>query len=418
MAAQRKRATRKKATRKKATRKKATRKKAASSGGIAMQDAGEATTLFFSPWYRKGPYFEASRRHGATAYEIYNHMYMPAYCHGGQEEYWKLVRDVTLWDVAGERQVEITGPDAFAFTNLLTPRDLTKCRVGQCRYVVLTDEKGGIVNDPVLARLGENHFWLSLADSDALLWAKGVAVHSGMSVQIQEPDVSPLQVQGPKSKQVVQALFGYAVSALPYYHLLETKLDGIPVVVTRTGWSAEMGYEIYLRDGSRGDELWERVMEAGRPFGIMVTAPSDIRKIEAGILNYGSDMTLENNPYEVDLGRLVDLDKKVDFVGKQALARIQAEGVKRKLVGVEIEGDRLEGRFTEFWPVRKNGGRIGHLTEVVYSPRLEKTIGYAWVPIEQAGLGTPLTIDTPEGEKTAKVVRKPFIDPTKKTPRV
>lgn len=382
-----------------------------------MNNVTGETILFLSPWYRKGPYFEASSRHGAKAYDIYNHMYIPAYHHDPIEEYWKLVRDVTLWDVACERQVEITGPDAFAFANLLTPRDLTKCNVGQCRYVVLTDEDGGIINDPVLSRLGENHFWLSLADSDALLWVKGVAVHSGMAVQVREPDVSPLQVQGPKSKHVLEALFGDRALKLPYYHLMDTRLDDIPVVVTRTGWSAEVGYEIYLRDGSRGDELWERVMEAGRPHGIMATAPSDIRKTEAGILNYGSDMTLENNPYEVDLDRLVDLGKKEDFIGRKALERIRVEGVRRKLVGIEINDDRRCAGITESWPVRKDGRRIGRVTAAVYSPRLERTIGYAWVPIEHADLGTLLDVDAPEGARTATVVRKPFIDPGKQLPR-
>lgn len=179
-------------------------------------------------------------------------MLLPAGYTDPETEYWKLINDVTVWDVSVERQVEITGPDAFTFTNRLTPRDLTQCSVGQCKYVVITDENGGIINDPVLARLGENHFWLALADSDTLLWAKGVALNSGLNVQIREPDVSPIQVQGPKSKDVMQTLFGDKVLELPYYYFLETELDGIPVIVTRTGWTGEVGYEIYLRDGSQG----------------------------------------------------------------------------------------------------------------------------------------------------------------------
>ncbi|HET7088469.1 MAG TPA: glycine cleavage system protein T, partial [Anaerolineae bacterium] len=285
---------------------------------------------------RRTPYFEATHKYGAKGYTVYNRMFFPIHFDDLEREYEALLNDVTVWDVSVERNVEITGPDAFAFTNLLTPRDLSRCAVGQGKYVVITAEDGGIINDPVLMRLGENHFWLALADSDVLLWAKGVAVHSGMRVNIAEPDVSPMQVQGPKSKQVIQALFGDQVLELPYYTFLETKLDGIPVIVTRTGWSAEVGYEIYLRDGSRGVELWERVMEAGKPHNIKPTGPSDIRRIEAGILNYGADMTLENNPYEVGLGWLVDEDKEADYIGKQALRRIKAEGVKRKLVGVEI----------------------------------------------------------------------------------
>ncbi len=366
---------------------------------------------------RRSPFFEATQRYGAKGYTVYNHMFFPIHFDDLEKEYWALLGDVTVWDVSVERQVEITGPDAFAFTNLLTPRDLGRCAVGQGKYVVITAEDGGIVNDPVLMRLGENHFWLALADSDVLLWAKGVAVHSGLRVQITEPDVSPMQIQGPKSKQVVQALFGDKVLELPYYSFLETALDGIPVVVTRTGWSAEVGYEIYLRDGSRGAELWERVMEAGKPHNIAPAGPSDIRRVEAGILNYGADMTLENNPYEVGLGWLVDRDKPADYVGKEALRRIKAEGVKRKLVGVEIEGDPIAFNTTK-WPVSYAGRPIGHITSAIYSPRLEKNIGYAMAPVEHAELGSRLTVSLPgSGERQATVVRRPFVDPKKDIPK-
>ena len=286
-----------------------------------------------------------------------------------------------------ERQVEITGPDAFAFTNLLTPRDLSKCAVGQGKYVLIGAEDGGIVNDPVLLRLGENHFWLALADSDVLLYAKGVALNSGFDVQICEPDVSPMQVQGPKSKEVVRRLFGEEVLRLRYYWFLETDLDGIPVVVTRTGWSGEVGYEIYLRDGSRGIELRDRVMAAGRDLGITPTGPSDIRRVEAGILNYGIDMTLDTNPYEVGLGWQVDHDQEGDFIGREALARIAAEGPRRLLAGVEISGAPLNLNMTR-WPVQQDGHQIGFVTSAVYSPRLNRNIGYAtWCrpPLQNRG---------------------------------
>jgi len=366
---------------------------------------------------RRSPYFEATQRYGCWGYTVYNHMFLPIGYDDLEREYWKLLNDVSVWDVGVERQVEITGPDGFTFTNLLTPRDLTKCRVGQGKYVVITAEDGGIINDPVLLRLGENHFWIAVADSDVLLWAKGVAYNSGLDVEIREPDVSPLQIQGPKSKEVVKTLFGDKVLDLKYYYFLETKLDGIPVIVTRTGWTGEVGYEIYLRDGSRGDELWEKVMEAGRPFHIAPTGPSDIRRIEAGILNHGIDMTLENNPYEVGLDRLVDLDQEADFIGKKALSRIKADGVRRKLVGIEIEGRPLDLNMTR-WPVARNGQQLGQVTSAVYSPRLKKNLGYAWVPIEYAELGTHLTITLPDGdERSATVVPKPFVDPEKEIPK-
>ncbi|MBI2402454.1 MAG: glycine cleavage system protein T [Gemmatimonadetes bacterium] len=365
---------------------------------------------------RRSPYFEATLRSGCRGYTVYNHMFLPIAYDDLEKEYWKLLNDVTVWDVAVERQVEITGRDAFALTNLLTPRDLTQCAVGQGKYVVITAEDGGIINDPVLLRLGENHFWLALADSDVLLWAKGVAYRSGLDVTIREPDVSPMQIQGPKSKPVLEKLFGSRVLDMPYYHFFEAKLDGIPVIVTRTGWTGEVGYEIYLRDGSRGGELWDRVMDAGQPFGIAPTGPSDIRRIEAGILNYGIDMTLENNPYEVGLGWLVGLDQEADFIGKDALRRIKAAGVRRKLVGVEIEGPKLDLNMTR-WPVRNGRETTGFITSAVYSPRLKKNIGYAHVPVEHAALGTTLVADVPHGEAALTVVRKPFVDPEKEIPK-
>jgi aminomethyltransferase len=366
---------------------------------------------------RRSPFFEATQRWGARAYTVYNHMLFPINFDDLEVEYWHLINHVTLWDVSVERQVEITGPDAFTFTNMLTPRDLDTCAVGQGKYVVITAGDGGIINDPVLLRLGENHFWLALADSDVLLWARGVALSCDLKVTITEPDVSPLQLQGPKAKPVVQTLFGDRAMNLSYYWFLETSLDGIPVVVTRTGWSGEVGYEIYLRDGSRGEALWERIMEAGKPHGIRPTGPSDIRRIEAGILNWGADITLDTNPYEVGLERLVHENKPADYIGRDALRRIRAAGVQRKLVGVEIEGDRIEFNTTR-WPVLAGGRPVGHITSAIHSPRLKKNIGYAMVPVAHAALGARLTIVIPDvGEREATVVPKPFVDPTKTIPK-
>ena len=376
-----------------------------------------ATTLYFGPWYRKSPYFDATLRYGCKAFDIYNHTYLPAYYDDPVNEYWHLLNNVTIWDVGVERQVEITGQDAFAFTNMLTPRDLTRCAIGQCKYVIITDQEGGIINDPVLLRLGEDHFWLSAADSDVLLWAKGVAVNSGMDVRIGEPDVWPLQVQGPHSKEVIQALFGEPAVSLRYYFCAEAELEGIPVVVSRTGWTGEIGYEIYLRESARGDELWERVMAAGRPYDLRPIAPCEARRIEAGIFNYRSDMTIENNPFEVSgLERLVDLDKDQDFIGKEALARIKAEGVRRKLVGIEIAGPSLAVELAEPWPVLAEAKTVGRVTDAVHSPRLEKNIGYAWVPIELADPGTEIEVETPGGVVAARVAGLPFLDPRKQIP--
>jgi glycine cleavage system aminomethyltransferase T len=366
---------------------------------------------------RRSPFYEAEQRYAPKGYTVYNHTLFPIRFDDLEAEYWHLLRHVTLWDVAVERQVEITGPDAFRFTNMLTPRDLSTCAVGQGKYVLITAPDGGIVNDPVLMRLGQNHFWLALADSDVLLYAIGLAASLDMDVTVGEPDVSPLQIQGPKSKDVVSHLFGEQALALKYYWFLETDLDGIPVVLTRTGWTGEVGFEVYLRDGSRGTDLWERIMEAGRPYEIRPTGPSDIRRVEAGILNYGADMTLENNPFEVGLDRLVDLDKDQDFMGREALRRVASEGVRRRLVGVEIDGDRLSFN-DERWPVTDGGSPpLGAVTSALFSPRLEKNIGYAWVPTGQATIGTTLTVTTPSGDRQATVVPVPFVDPSKEIPK-
>jgi glycine cleavage system aminomethyltransferase T len=361
-------------------------------------------------WIRKSPFFEATLRAGCSRFSFANHMYQPAGYGDGDpmEAYWHLVNGVTLWDVGTERQVEIAGPDAFAFTNMLITRDLHACPVGGCRYAPVTAVDGGIVNDPVLLRLETDHFWLSCSDSDLLLWASGVAVNSGLDVRIGEPDVSPVQIQGPRSPEVIEALFGEQ-GALAPYQLLQTDLDGIPVVLSRTGWSAEVGFEIFLRDGRHGEALWEQVLAAGAPSGIVVTGPSDANRVEAGILGYRSDIDLSTNPFEAGMGRLVDLDTPDDFIGKAALTRIRDEGVSRSLVGIEISGDELTDPFLARWPVSADGRAIGEATVALHSPRLQKNIGYAMVAIEHARPGTEIQLHTPSGERPAVVAELPFI---------
>lgn len=373
----------------------------------------QAEDFGFGTQIRKSPYFEATVRWGARAFSVYNHMYIPRDFGDPEQNFWNLVNAAILCDVAVERQVEITGPDAAAFVQMLTPRNLSKLAVGQCKYVLITNAEGGILNDPILLRLGKNHFWLSLADSDILLWAQGVAVNSEMEVTIREPDVSPLQLQGPESGAVMKALFGDSILDLRYYWLREADLDGIPLIVSRTGWSSELGYELYLRDGSRGDELWERIMAAGAPFGLRPGHTSTIRRIEGGMLSYHADADIHTNPFELGLDRLVDLDTDAEFIGKAALRRISAEGVSRKQVGLRIACPRLAGPNTSFWPVRKDGETVGKVTSAVYSPRLEQNIALAMVAAEHADIGTAVEVVTPSGSAPAQIVEKPFFDPKK-----
>ena len=365
---------------------------------------------------RRSPFFDATHRYGCKAYTVYNHTFLPSYYDDPEKEYWHLLEHVTLWDVSVERNVEISGKDGAKLMDMITPRDMTKVAVGQGKYVVITAPDGGIVNDPVLLRLEKNKFWLALADSDVLLYTLGVAANAGLDVDVSEPEAYPLQIQGPKSKQVVKALFGPKVLDLDYYWFLDTKVDGIPVIVTRTGWTGEVGYEVYLRDASRGDDLWEKIMAAGKAFNIRPTGPSDIRRVEAGILNWGADIGLDTNPYEVGLGWLVDEDKKADYLGKKALQKIKKEGVRRKLVGIEIDGAPIEFNMTK-WPVQADGKAVGKVTSAIYSPRLKKNIGYANVPVKHAKLGTTLIVQHPSGPRRATVVKKPFVDPKKDIPK-
>ena len=371
------------------------------------------TDFGFGTQIRKSPYFDATVRWGATGFSVYNHMYITRDFGDPEQNFWNLVHEAILCDVAVERQVEISGPDAAHFTQLLTCRDLSTMQVGQCKYILITNANGGLLNDPVLLRLAEDHFWISLADSDILLWAQGVATHAGMDVTIREPDVSPLQLQGPRSGEIMTALFGDWIGELKYYWLQETELDGIPLVVSRTGWSSELGYEIYLRDGSRGDELWEKIMTVGTTMGLKPGHTSSIRRIEGGMLSYHADATIDTNPFELGLDRLVSVDSDVEFIGKDALRRIRDEGVQRRQVGIVIEMDPLTGPNTTFWPITVAGEQIGKVTSAVWSPRLEQNIALAMISTEHADTGSKLTVETNLGPKSAAVVDKPFYDPKK-----
>ncbi|WP_420452107.1 glycine cleavage T C-terminal barrel domain-containing protein [Ilumatobacter sp.] len=367
----------------------------------------------FGTQIRRSPFFDATVRWGATGFSVYNHMYIPRDFGDPVQNFRNLVEAAILCDVGVERQVEITGPDAARFTQLLTCRDLSRMEVGQCKYVLITNAQGGLINDPVLLRLAEQRFWISTADSDVGLWAKGVAVHSELDVSIGEPDVSPLQLQGPRSRDVAEALLGPEIGDLGYFRLREVELDGIPLVVSRTGWSSELGYEIYLRDGDRGDELWERIMAVGQPFGLRPGHTSTIRRIEGAMLSYRADADEGTDPYELGLDRLVDLDAGADFIGAAALRRIRDEGVTRRQVGLVIDAEPLAGPNTTRWPVRRDGSTVGAVTSAVHSPRLDRNIALAIVSVDATAIGTRLEVATPSGPAAATVVELPFFDPGK-----
>ena len=367
----------------------------------------------FGTQIRKSPFFDATVRWGATNFSVYNHMYIPRDFGDPEQNFWNLINSAILCDVAVERQVEITGDDASKFIQLLTPRDLSNFKVGQCKYILITNEEGGILNDPILLRLEENRYWISLADSDILLWAQGVAVNSGLKVKISEPDVSPLQLQGPNSGKIMEALFGQDILDLKYYWHREEVLNGIPLLVSRTGWSSELGYEIFLRDHTKGDKLWERIMEAGIPFDLKPGHTSSIRRIEGGMLSYHADMDINTNPFELGLDRLVNLEGKEDFVGKTALKEIKEKGVSRKQVGLIIDGQPLSGPNTRFWEIKYDEKIVGKVTSAVYSPRLKQNIALAMISADLTTIGTEVKINTYAGTLGAMVVEKPFFDPKK-----
>ena len=367
---------------------------------------------------RRTPYYEATQRYGPQGFTVYNHMYFPIRFDTFEAEFDALLNDVTIWDVSVERCLEISGPDGARFAQLLTPRNLAKCAVGQAKYVLICDSDGGIVNDPVLTRMDENTFWFALASSDALLFARGLKnAYPELDVSIREADVAPLQVQGPKSKDLIRDLLGDSISDLKYYWWRRAEIKGIPVVITRTGWTSEVGYEIYLLDTSRGTELWETLMEVGAPYGVKPTGPSDIRRIEGAIFNWGADMTYENNALEMGLERLVDFGLADDAsISVAALRRIKDAGVERRIVGVEFDGAPFPALNNVKWPAFADGREVGKVTSAIWSPRLQANIGYCWLPVALATEGTGMRVATEWGDRSATVVPMPFVDPDKRIP--
>ncbi|HEY7667938.1 MAG TPA: glycine cleavage T C-terminal barrel domain-containing protein [Actinomycetota bacterium] len=367
---------------------------------------------------RRTPYHEATQRYGPKGFTVYNHMYFPIRFDTFENEFHALLHDVTLWDVSVERCLEISGPDGFRFAQLMTPRDLSRCAVGQAKYVLVVDSDGGIINDPVLTRMDENTFWFALASSDTLLWARGLKnAYPDLDVTIREADVAPLQVQGPRSKDLMVDLLGERILELKYYWWTNAEIAGAPVVITRTGWTSEIGYEVYLTDTSKGTEVYEALMKAGEAYNIKPTGPSDIRRIEGAIFNWGADMTYENNPLELGFERLIAWDLPDEAcLSIAALKRIRDAGVSRRINGVEIDGDPFPALNNVKWPVTIDGARVGKVTSAIHSPRLGKNIGYAWLPAEQSTEGRTVTVETEWGTRTGTVVPMPFVDPEKTIP--
>ena len=367
----------------------------------------------FGTQIRKSPFFDATIEWGATGFSVYNHMYIPRDFGDPEQNLWNLINEAILCDVSVERQVEISGPDAARFVQFLTPRDLSQMKVGQCKYILITNQDGGLLNDPVLLKLADDRFWISLADSDILLWAQGVAVNTDYDVNIFEPDASPLQLQGPKSRDIMVKLFGESILDLKYYWHREYKWNSISLIVSRTGWSSELGYEIFLTDHTMGNELWKHIMLIGEPLGLKPGHTSSIRRIEGAMLSYHADADISTNPFELGLDRLVNIDSSQEFIGKKALVKIRTEGVDRTQVGLVIECDPLGGPNTKFWPVKKGEEKVGKVTSAVYSPRLKKNIALAMLSVKSIDKSIKFQVETSHGSFPAHIVDLPFYDPNK-----
>ena len=367
----------------------------------------------FGTQIRKSPFFDATIKWGAKDFSVYNHMYIPRDFGSPEENFWNLINDAILCDVAVERQVQIKGPEASKFVQMMTPRDLSKMQVGQCKYVILTNQEGGVLNDPILLKVEEDCYWFSLADSDILFWAQGLNVNSNFDVEISEPDVSPLQLQGPKSRDIMVKVFGDKILDLKYYWFKRFTINGINLVVSRTGWSSELGYEIFLLNSKQGNDLYNHLMKIGEPMGLRPGHTSTIRRIEGGMLSYHADMTINTNPLELGLDKYLDLDKDFNFIGKEALISILNKGIDRKQVGIIIDDEPMLGPNTRFWDIYVDDSVVGKVTSAVYSPRLKKNIALGMIKVDYSNLGQVLTVDSGTKKLHAVVTQKPFYDPNK-----
>jgi aminomethyltransferase len=367
----------------------------------------------FGTQIRKSPFFDATVRWGAQGFSTYNHMYIPRDFGNPEENFWNLINHAILCDVAVERQVQIKGPDASKFVQMMSPRDLSEMKVGQCKYIILVNQNGGILNDPVLLKIADDCYWFSLADSDILFWAQGLAANSNYDVEITEPDVSPLQLQGPKSRDIMIKLFGDSINDLKYFWFKPFNLGDINLIISRTGWSSELGYEIFLLDSNQGDDLYELLMSTGKEFGLKPGHTSTIRRIEGAMLSYHADMDINTNPFELGLDKYIDINNDFNFIGKTALKKIIETGINRKQVGLVINSDPLKGPNTRFWDIKIDGLNIGKITSAVYSPRLKQNIALGLIAVDHAKIGNEVFIDQGSYTSSAIIIEKPFYDPNK-----
>ena len=325
---------------------------------------------------RGTPYTSRIEKQGVTAYTIYNHMLLPAAFGTLEDSYHHLKEHVQVWDVAAERQVEISGKDSAKLVQLMTCRDLSKSKDGRCYYCPIIDDNGGLINDPVVLRLNENKWWVSLADSDVILFAKGLAIGNKFDVKIFEPDVDIMAVQGPKSFNLMEKVFGDKIVNLKFFGFDYFEFGGDKHLIARSGWSKQGGYEIYVEHNDSGLKLYDHLFEIGKEFNIKPGCPNLIERIESGLLSYGNDMDNGDNPYECGFDKYINIDSNVDFLGKEKLKQIKSDGIKKKLMGVKFDTDKIS--LTGSLDLTdQNNKKIGELRSACYSPHFKKVIGIA-----------------------------------------
>ena len=368
---------------------------------------------------RRTPYTNRVEEHGVSDFTVVNHMLLPkGFRNSVEEDYWHLSKEVQIWDVSCQRQVQISGPDAAALIQKLTPRSIKTMETGKCFYIPMLNENAGMINDPVLLKLDDDMFWVSIADSDILLWAKGYALGLNLDVNIEEPDVYPLAIQGPKSEDLLVSIFGEEIKKIKFFNFRVVDFEGTKQVIARSGYSKQDGFEIYFKVHEKyfdkvemGEKLWDTIWEAGKKFNISPGCPNLIDRIEGGLMSYGNDFTGENNPLECNLEKYCKDGASHDFIGKQALSKIKNEGIKQKMMGIIFDGDPCPSIGQPLQVLSKDNKKIGQITSGIFSPRIKKNIGLSMILKEYWNVGESVFIQTLDGEKrNGTITSLPFPD--------
>ncbi|WP_170445833.1 dimethylsulfoniopropionate demethylase [Ruegeria arenilitoris] len=357
---------------------------------------------------RRTPFSDGVEATGVKGYTVYNRMLLPTVFESVEADYRHLKTHVQVWDVACERQVELRGPDAARLMQMLTPRDLRGMLPGQCYYVPIVDETGGMLNDPVAVKLADDRWWISIADSDLLLWVKGLANGYRLDVLVDEPDVSPLAVQGPKSDDLMARVFGDRVRDIRFFKFDMFQFEGRDLAIARSGYSKQGGFEIYVEGSDIGMPLWNALFAAGEDLQVRAGCPNLIERIEGGLLSYGNDMTDDNTPHECGLGKFCNTHTAIGCIGRDALLRVAKEGPVQQIRPIAIEGDAVPP-CDRPWPVYGGGKRVGQVTSATWSPDFQTNVSIGMLRLSHWDPGTQVEVETPSGMRTAIVQDKFWI---------